>query len=98
MEYVSPHTAQITKTFLEISDITVLPQAPYSPDSAPADFWIFYRIKKAMKGTRFSSIEEIQENTEKSYESIPEEEFKKCFRVSWIKRWNSCILTKVPVS
>lgn len=94
MDNASPHTAQITRTFLELNGISLLPQAPYSPDLAPADFWIFYRIKRVMKGTRFSSIKEIQENTEKSIEAIPEKEFKHCFRVSWIKRWKRCILAK----
>ena len=89
----SPHTAHITDTFLWINNIQLLPQPPYSPDLAPSDFWIFFRIKKTMKGRRFSTIEEIQTNTRIALDSIGKEEFKQCFQSTWIKRWKKCILS-----
>ena len=92
MDNASPHTANITRTFLDLQDIPILPQPPYSPDLSPADFWIFYRTKKKMKGTRFQSIQSIQEETSQVLMSIPQEEFRKCFRESWIRRWKRCIL------
>ena len=37
-------------------------QPPYSPDLAPYDFWLFSKLKSALKGKRFQIIDEIQEN------------------------------------
>ena len=37
--------------------------APYSPDLASCDFWIFPKLKSALKGKRFQTVDEIQENT-----------------------------------
>ena len=36
--------------------------APYSPDVAPCDFWLFPKLKSPLKGKRFQTINEIQEN------------------------------------
>ena len=36
--------------------------APYSPDLAPCDFWLFWKLKSPLKGKRFQTIDEIQEN------------------------------------
>jgi hypothetical protein len=32
---------------------------PYSPDLAPNDFWLFSKIKSALKGQRSQDIEDI---------------------------------------
>ena len=88
----SLHTAKITQTFLDINGIELLPHAPYSPDQAPADFWLFYRIKKTMKGRRFQSIESIKENTRSSIQSIKKQEFQRVFHEGWVKRWKRCII------
>lgn len=37
---------------------------PYSPDLAPFDFFLFPRLKSALKGQRFQDVEEIKTNTE----------------------------------
>ena len=37
--------------------------APYSPDLAPCDFWLFPKLKSPLKGKRFKTLDEIQENT-----------------------------------
>ena len=36
--------------------------APYSPDLAPCDFWLFLKLKSPLKGKWFQTIDEIQEN------------------------------------
>ena len=35
---------------------------PYSPDLAPCNFWLFPKLKSPLKGERFQTINEIQEN------------------------------------
>ena len=87
----SSHSAYNVGTHLTINDIGLLSHPPYSPDMAPCDFWLFFRTKKPMKGEYHSSIDEIKENTEKVFKSIPEEEFSKCILENWERRWKRCI-------
>jgi hypothetical protein len=41
---------------------SVVPHPPYSPGLAPADFFLFPKLKTILKGRRFQTTEEIQEN------------------------------------
>ena len=49
--------------FLAKHQIIQMTQAPYSPDLAPCDFWLFPKLKSPLKGMRFQTVNEIQENT-----------------------------------
>ena len=40
-----------------------MPQLPYAPDLAPADFFLFPKLKTQMKGKHFAMIEEIKEKS-----------------------------------
>ena len=42
--------------------ITLVAQLPYSPDLALCNFWLFPKLKSPLKGKRFQTIDEIQEN------------------------------------
>jgi histone-lysine N-methyltransferase SETMAR len=42
--------------------ITKMDQPPYSPDLAPCDFWLFPKLKNAVKVQRFSDIPDMQCN------------------------------------
>ena len=37
-------------------------QSSYSPDLAPCDFWLFPKLKSPLKGKKFQTVHEIQEN------------------------------------
>ena len=52
--HVTPHLQLSGKT----SDI-VVPHPPYSPDLAPADFFLFPKLKTTLRGHRFQTIGEI---------------------------------------
>ena len=43
--------------------ITQVTRHPYRPDLVPCDFWLFSHLKSPVKGKRFQTISEIQENT-----------------------------------
>ena len=43
--------------------ITQVTQPPYSPDLVACDFWLFPKLKSPLKGKRFQTVDEIQENT-----------------------------------
>jgi len=36
---------------------------PYSPDLAPADFFLFPKFESSLKGRRFRTVEEREENS-----------------------------------
>ncbi len=44
------HTAVTTLDFLNESGVQLLPHPSNSPDLAPADFFLFSRVKREMKG------------------------------------------------
>ena len=54
------HNALSVKTFLTKHKVTVLKHPPYSPGLAPCNFFfLFPKIKSALKGTRFESVERM---------------------------------------
>jgi transposase len=65
-----------------------VPHPPYSPDLAPADFFLFPKLKTTLKGRRFQTSEEIQENALRELRAITEA-FQQCK-----KRWERCIASR----
>jgi len=57
------HALLLIGEFLAKQDTIVVPQPPYSPDLAPADFFLFPKLKSTLKGRQFQTIEEIKENS-----------------------------------
>ena len=57
--------------FLTKHEATIVPQPPYSPDLAPADFFLFPKLKSTLKGHRFQTVEEIEENSIRDLRAIP---------------------------
>jgi histone-lysine N-methyltransferase SETMAR len=54
------HNATILKQVLAQRKVIVLDHPPYSPDLAPADYFVFPKIKSHFKGRLFDSISGIQ--------------------------------------
>jgi transposase len=67
-----------------------VPHPPYSPDLAPAEFFLFLKLKTALKGRRFQTIEEIQEYAIRELRAITESAFQEAFQ-QWKKGWERCI-------
>jgi len=57
---VPTHNAAIVKKFLANRIVAVLHHPPYSPDLAPADHFLFSKLKFSLKGWHFQIMEEIQ--------------------------------------
>lgn len=87
------HTKADVMQYLQENKINVLEHPPYSPDLAPADFFLFPKIKTCLKGRRFDDIETIQRNTVTALEIVPDQLFTQCFE-KWQRRWNRCIEEK----
>ena len=56
------HTARTTIDALETLKFEVLSQPPYSPDLVPSDFHFFPHLKRDLKGTHFTSDDEVKQS------------------------------------
>ena len=56
---LSAHASGLVESYLAKHRITQV----LSPPTAQFDFWLFSKLKSSMKGKRFQTIDEIQENT-----------------------------------
>ena len=84
------HSIHLIQGFLAKHNIPPIRQAPYSPDMAPCDFWLFPKLKMPLKGTQFESREDIMRNATALLNMIPQEAFQKCFQ-QWQDRWKKCV-------
>jgi len=87
------HTSLVMITHFAKNGTTVIPQPPYSPDVAPADIFLFPKLKSTLKGRRFDSIEDIKKNCTADLKRIPKKAFQKAFE-SWKKRWQQCVASQ----
>jgi len=78
------HSSFLVGNFLAKNETTVVPQPPYSPDLAPAEFFLFPTLKSTLKGHLFDTFDEIQKNLTKGLFAIPKEAFQ-----SRQKRWET---------
>jgi transposase len=83
------HTSVLIHQLLQKHETTVVPQPPYTPYLAPADFFI-PQIKNVIERPTFESIDAMKENSLADLCSIPNEAFQKSFE-GWKKRWERCI-------
>lgn len=84
------HTSMLVKEFLTKQIIPTVPQPPYSPDLAPADFFLFPRLKSRLKGHHFGTIENVQAAVTSILKEIDVDEFQSSFH-AWRSRWHRCI-------
>jgi hypothetical protein len=60
--------------------LTLIMLPPYFPDLALADFLLLPKLKSSLKGRRFQTVEEIEENSRHPAKHVPELEEKKVGR------------------
>ena len=83
----------LIRSYLAKHQTSVVPHPPYSPDLAPADFFLFPKLKTTLKGRRFQTTEEIQENAIRELHAITESAFQEAFQ-QWKKWWERCIASR----
>ena len=84
------HSALSIRQFLVGRNVPTLEQPPYSPDLAPCDFFLFPKLKRVIKGTRFPDVEAIKRAVTTELRGIPEEAFWGCIE-AWMKRMDKCV-------
>jgi len=79
-------TDALIREFLTKHDTTVVPQTPYSPDLAPADFFLFSKLKSSLiKFRRFQKVEAREERSIRDLRAIPQNTFQDTFQ-NWKNR------------
>ncbi|KAL4088708.1 hypothetical protein QTP88_023792 [Uroleucon formosanum] len=84
------HSAHVVQQFLAKHGIPVVSQPPYSPDLAPCDFFLFPKIKMALKGKCFQDVDEIKQNATEQLRGVSKNDFHRCFQ-KWQERWRTCM-------
>jgi len=87
------HASLIIRSYLAKYHTSFVRHPPYSPDLAPADFSLFPKLKTTLKGRRFQTIEEIQENAIRELCAITESAFQEAFQ-QLKKRWERYIASR----
>ena len=79
----------MTKEHLRKLDIKTLQHPPYSPDISPCDHAVFGPLKRKLRGQRFATLQDLQNEAR----HILKEEFKREFYEKAIfdlkKRWQT---------
>lgn len=86
----SSHTAKKTVEYLQTHGVQVVEHPPYSPDLAMCDFWLFFKLKKHLRGRRFLTEEEIHEAIMDFFDSLTENDWRGAFE-EWKVRLQKCI-------
>ncbi|GBN25257.1 Mariner Mos1 transposase [Araneus ventricosus] len=74
------HTTFLLQKFLTKRRVLSLNHPPYSPDLSPTDFFLFPKLKSALKGQRFLYISDIQHNVTTQLKAIPKDCYTKSFQ------------------
>ena len=61
-------------------ETTVVPQPPYSLDLAPADFFLFPKLKFSLRFRRFRTVEETEEDSIRNLRAVRQNTFQEAFR------------------
>jgi len=84
------HDALRVHEFLAKNSITKM---DHSPDLAPCNFWLFPKLKNALKGQRFADLSDIQCIVKMLLRGILENDFQDCFQ-QWHHRLTKCIASQ----
>ncbi|GBM36126.1 hypothetical protein AVEN_179119-1 [Araneus ventricosus] len=85
-----PHRDLIVKKYIARHSVTTLEHHPYSPDLAPAEFYLFPRLKMKLKGHSFVDSDEVIENAKKQLKDLSKNGFQECFEQLY-ERWKNCV-------
>ena len=78
----------LSQSFLARHQITQVTQPPIT-HIWHCDFWLFPKLKSPMKGKRFQTIDETQENMMEQLMAIPTKDFAELFE-QWKRHWELC--------
>jgi len=77
--------------------VTTLEHLPYSSDLAPADFYLFPRLKSALMGQDFCDAADIIEDVTEELKRLSQNGFQECFQHRH-SCWRKCIVAQGNVA
>ena len=83
------HNSILVTDYLTKMGIKTVPYAPYSPDLAPCDFWLFPKLKEKLRGCCYETIE-MKETVMKVIDTLTQEDFHGAFQ-KLLEWYNKCI-------
>ncbi|KAI6646050.1 Transposase [Oopsacas minuta] len=83
IDNASFHTAKLTKDFLDVEGLELLPHPPYSPDLAPCDFSLFLKLKIYLQGKDFSTLQALGTGLYQYINPSPKKSREMCFTSGW---------------
>ena len=83
------HTWAVVKDWLTAKGIQLLEHPPYSPDLAPADFFLFLKLKMELAGLTLSK-ETFKREWEGVCRTLSKDDFATAFS-KWIERCKKCV-------
>ena len=87
------HASHLMQSFLAKHQTTQVTQPPYIPELVPRDFWLFPKLKSPLKGKRYQTINEIQENMMGQLMAISTKDIAESFE-QWERHWENCVRSK----
>ncbi len=84
------HTAQATVAYLNANNYKMVAHPPYSPDLAPADFFLFPKMKKYLAGMRHDTLAQVKASVQQFYASLTPDDWRNCFD-QWVRRLEKCV-------
>ena len=80
------HNSILVTDYLTKMGIKTVPHAPYCPDLAPCDFWLFPKLR----GCHYKTIEGIKETVTKDIDTLTQDDFHGAFQ-KLLEQYNQCI-------
>jgi hypothetical protein len=87
---VPAHNALALNQFFADKCIPVLQHPLYSQDLASCDFYLFPKVKSALKGTHFLSVNEVKSKTVDLCNRVSDDDLQHCFE-QWKIHMQQCI-------
>lgn len=87
------HTSAVAMSKLHELGFELVPHAPYSPDLAPSDFFLFPNLKKWLAGKRFSTNEEVIDTVNGYFADLEKSYFLDGMK-KLENRWTKCVALK----
>jgi transposase len=72
------HRSDLVKDFLVKNNVTALELLHYSPDTAPAEYYLFPRLKSTLMRRHFCDAADIIKNTTEELKRFSQNGFEEC--------------------
>ena len=86
-------SSPLNDIFLAKKVISVVPQAPYSPDLSPCDSFLFPKLKFHLKGRYFGTMDDIQKVVTDQLRALLHEDVQHCYW-EWEQRLRRCVASQ----